>query len=161
MSAISRLERRLQKLRALLRQREIFAEQAIDDVTVEAIKTKMFAANYSIRIIDNVEIRDVIITEKRIKYTIINELLVGNNFDIGEGREKGIPAHDIFGNPILAFKMSTIIGSPVQVFAHHVKHPGVEASHIIRDTVREKKFEVQERYKLLVNNKVQEIKNSS
>lgn len=165
MSAIStpieKLERRLRRLEELLRDRPKYAEQAIDEITIEAIKTKMFAANYSVRIIDNVELRDVIITGNSIKYSIFNELLVGLGFDIAQGREGGIPPHKIFGNPYLAFKMGTIIGAPVNVVVASVNHPGLEASWIIRDTVRENQFAVQERYSHLVKNKIRDIKNSS
>lgn len=158
---IDRLEKRIRKFEALVRQRDIIAEQAIDDVTVEAIKDKMFAADYSVRIIDNVEIRDVKITTNKIKYSISNELLVGAGFDIAKGREGGIPPHKILGNPYLAFQMPSIIGAPAHVVVASVNHPGVEATFIIRDTVQEKQFEVQGRYKLLLHNKIQEIKNSS
>lgn len=158
---LEKLQRRLNRLKALLKQRASIAKTAIDEITVEEIKTKMFAADYSIRIIDNVEIRDVRITKNKIKYTIFNELLVGDGFDIAEGREGGIPPHDIFGNPTLAWQGRTIIGTPTTIFAAHVKHPGLEASWIIKDTVQEKQFAVEQRYRLLLNNKIQEIKNSS
>ncbi len=162
MTKIEVLEKRLRKLRALLRQRDIFAEQAIEDITVEAIKTKMYAENYSIRIIDEVIVGDVKITTNKIKYTIINELLVGSGFDVAEGREGGIPPHTIRGNPYLAFRAKTITGAPTSlIIVASVEHPGLEATHIIRDTVREKQYEVAQRYKQLVNNKIQEIKNSS
>lgn len=156
-----KLERRLQKLQVLLDHRTDFAEAAVNAVVVESIKTKMYAAGYSIRIIDNVEVRDVKIGRKKINYKIFNELLVGDGFDIATGREEGIRPHDIFGNPVLVWQGKTIIGTPTTVFAHHVKHPGVAASHIIRDTIRESGFEVQERYTMSVQNKIQEIRNSS
>ena len=157
---IEKLQRRLRKLEQLKTQRETIAKEVIEEVTVEEIKTKMYSANYSIRIIDNVHITNVRVGRKRIKFTIRNELIVGNGFDIALGRERGIRPHDIFGNP-LAWEGVSIIGTPSTIFATHVKHPGVQATHIIRDTVREKSSEVEERYRQRILEKIQAIKNSS
>jgi len=156
-----KLERRIRKLEALLAQRSDIAEGIIKDVTIDAIKTKMYAANYSMRIIDNVELVDVEVVGKKINWKIWNELIVGSGFDIALGRERGIRKHDIFGNPVLVWRGSTIIGTPTTIFAAHVKHPGVQATFIIRDTVRETRALVQERYKQSIQNKIQEIRNSS
>lgn len=156
-----KLKNRIRKLEALLDQREDIATDVINEITVNEIKTKMYAAGYSIRIIDNVEVRDVRIGRKYINYIIFNELIVGNGFDIAVGMEDGIVAHDIFGNPVLVWQGQTIIGTPTTIFATHVKHPGVEATHIIRDTARENESLVQERYKSRIQIKIQAIRNSS
>lgn len=159
-STTEKLQRRLNRLEKLLNERVSIATEIIKEEVVNAIKTRMFASQYSTRIIDNVEVRDVKITQKKIKYKIFNELIVSNGFDAAAGREKGTRPHDIFGNP-LAWRGQTIIGTPTTIFATHVRHPGIEATHIIRDTVRETRTQVQERYSSLIKNKIQEIRNSS
>lgn len=160
-SPIEKLQRKLNRLRDLVDQREAIATAIIEDEVVEDIKSQMFSANYSIRIIDNVELREVKIGRKKINYKIFNELIVGDKgFDIAEGREKGIRPHDIFGDP-LAWQGQTIIGTPTTIFATHVKHPGVAATHIIRDTIRQNSPIVQTRYKETIQNKMQQIRNSS
>lgn len=161
MSAIEKLNRRLKKLDSLLAEREDIVRDIVNEITINEIKTKMYEAGYSLRIIDEVIIRDITIARKRIKYEIFNELLVGEGFDIAIGREEGIIPHDIFGNPVLVWQGKTIIGTPTTIFATHVKHPGVEATFIIRDTVEETQNEVQERYKSFIKNKIREIRNSS
>lgn len=161
MTVISRLERRLARLQKLLDSREDIAREIIDELTVTDIKNRMFAADYSIRIIDEVEVRDVRIVQNKIEYTIFNQLLVGDgSFDIARGREEGIEPHKIYGFP-LAFPGTTVIGTPATIFAMSVNHPGVEATWIIRDSVRENEVAVEQRYKLRVQNRVREIKNSS
>lgn len=157
---IEKLQRRLRKLEDLKNQRHDIAKQAVNDIVISAIKTKMYAANYSMRIIDNVEVGRVRVGRKKINYKIVNELLVGDGFDIAEGRERGIRPHDIFGNP-LAWQGQSIIGTPTTIFATHVFHPGVQATHIIRDTIRESQQEIQERYSLLIKTRIAEIRNSS
>lgn len=160
-SPIERLERRLKKLKALMSQREGIARDVIYEITVNEIKARMYGAGYSIRIIDNVEVIDVWIGTKNINYAIFNELIVGEGFDIAVGMEDGIGAHDIFGNPVLVWQGQSFLGTPTTIFAAHVKHPGVEAHHIIRDTTMELKDEVQKRYKSLITDKIQAIRNSS
>lgn len=156
-----RMARRLKRLEALLDDRVNIATGIINAVTVNEIKTKMYSADYHIRIIDNVEVRDVRIGTKKINYKIFNELIVGDGFDIASGMEGGIRPHDIFGSPVLVWQGRTIIGTPTTIFAAHVKHPGVQATHIIRDTIKETHNEVQERYSSSIHNKIQEIRNSS
>ena len=158
---IEKLERRLKRLKLLIDQREGIATDVINEVTVNEIKTRMWGAGYSIRIIDNVEVIDVRIGRKNINYAIFNELIVGEGFDIAVGMEDGIGKHDIFGNPVLVWQGQSIIGTPQTIFATHVKHPGVEASHIIRDTTIELQVQVQERYKSRIQSKIQAIQNSS
>ena len=160
-SPIERLERRIRRLKALMDQREEIATEVINEVTVNEIKSRMWGAGYSIRIIDNVEVIDVWIGRKNLNYAIFNELIVGEGFDIAVGMEDGIAKHDIFGNPVLVWQGPSIIGAPTTHFATHVKHPGVEASHIIRDTTMETQPEVQQRYKSLIQSKIQAIRNSS
>lgn len=151
----------MRKLESLLDQREDIAREVINEITVNEIKTKMYSAGYSLRIIDNVEVIDVRVGRKNINYAIFNELIVGDGFDIAVGMEDGIVPHDIFGNPVLVWQGQTIIGTPTTIFATHVKHPGVEATHIIRDTTRENEAIVQERYKSRIQIKIQAIRNSS
>ena len=157
MTVIEKLERRLAKLEKLLGERESIAESIINEITVNDIKNKM----YSKRIIDEVEVRDVKIVQNKIEYTIWNQLLVGNgSFDIARGREEGIAPHKIYGFP-LAFPGTTIIGTPTTIFAYSVNHPGIEASWIIRDSVRENESAVNGRYKQRLQNRIREIRNSS
>lgn len=158
---IERLERKLRRLEDLIGQREVIATAIIEDEIVNEIKAEMYAANYSIRILDNVELREVKIGRKKINYKIFNELIVGDGFDIAEGREKGIRPHDIFGNPVLVWQGQTIIGTPTTIFATHVKHPGVAATHIIQDTIRQNNPIVQARYKETIQNEMRQIRNSS
>lgn len=154
---IRKLEQRLSKLKSLAGRVEDILEGIVNDEVIQEIKRKMFAADYSIRIIDNVELRNVRVEENKIKYEVWNELLVGEGFDIAVGREEGIPEHDIFGNPVLVFPGKTAIGTPTDIFAKKVEHPGVEATHIIRDTVREKEQTVQNRYQKEVKTRIKQI----
>lgn len=142
---IRKLERKLKKLQALERRLVRLLKGIINDEIVDDIKSQMFAKDYSIRIIDNVELRNVRIEGTKLKYEIRNELLVGEGFDIAVGREEGIREHDIFGFP-LAFEGKTIIGTPTTIFTYKVHHPGLEGSHIIRDTVLTRSVRVQDRY---------------
>lgn len=142
-------------------QRVDIARDIINEITVNEIKARMWGAGYSIRIIDNVEVIDIWIGRKNLNYVIFNELIVGEGFDIAVGMEDGIGKHDIFGNPVLVWQGQSIIGTPTTIFAAHVKHPGVEAHHIIRDTTMEMRDEVQKRYKSLITDKIQAIRNSS
>ena len=157
---IKKLERRIQRLKILLDLRVNIATDIIEEEIIDEIKSEMFAANYSIRIIDNVELRDVKIEGKKINYKIFNELIVGDGFDIAKGMEEGIIPHDIFGNP-LAWEGQTVIGTPTTIFATHVKHPGVQATHIIQNTVRQKNPTIQSKYTQSMKEKIQQITNSS
>lgn len=142
---IKKLERRLKKLQALEARLVRLLKGILNDEIIDEIKRLMFAKDYSIRIIDNVELRDVRIEGTKLKYEIRNELLVGEGFDIAVGMEEGIREHDIFGDP-LAWQGKTVIGTPTTIFAKKVHHPGIEGSHIIRDTVLTRSVRVQDRY---------------
>ena len=154
---IKKLERRLKKLQALEAKLVELLKKIVNDEIIDEIKRKMFAKDYSIRIIDNVELRDVRIEGTKLKYEIRNELLVGEGFDIAVGMEEGIIEHDIFGNPVLAFPGKTAIGTPTTIFAKKVHHPGVEGRHIIRDTVLERSQRVQDRYENEVQIQIKSI----
>ena len=151
---IKKLERRLKKLQALEARLVELLKEIVNDEIIDEIKRKMFAANYSIRIIDNVELRNIKLEGTKLKYEIRNELLVGEGFDIAVGMEEGTRPHDIFGNPILAFPVKAVFpqftkvtgSAEVTAFATKVHHPGIEAKHIIHDTVLEKSSQVQARY---------------
>lgn len=150
---IRKLERKLKKLQALERRIIRLLKEIVQDEVIDEIKRLMFAKDYSIRIIDNVELRDVKIEGTKLKYEIRNELLVGEGFDIAVGMEEGIREHDIFGDP-LAWQGKTVIGTPTTIFATKVHHPGIEGSHIIRDTVLSRSQRVQDRYESEVRTQI-------
>lgn len=153
---IRKLERKLKKLQALERRLVKLLTQILDDEIIYEIKSRMFAKDYSIRIIDNVELRDVRIEGTKLKYEVRNELLVGEGFDIAVGMEEGTIPHDIFGEP-LAFPGLTSIGTLTTIFATKVHHPGIEATHLIRDTILEKSLTVQTRYENEVKTQIKLI----
>ena len=153
---IKKLERRLKKLQALEARLVELLKKIVNDEIIDEIKRKMFVKDYSIRIIDNVELRDVRIEGTKLKYEIRNELLVGEGFDIAVGMEEGVIPHDIFGSP-LAFPGKTSIGTPMTIFATKVHHPGIEGKHIIRDTVLERSQRVQTRYENEVQIQIKSI----
>lgn len=112
------------------------AEKIAQEEFIIPIKQKMMEKNYSQKIINGTEIKDVTVDGSGfVQVSIISEYVTETGFDVAKAREEGTRDHLVRPrdpNGVLRFVLKT----GEVLFRKFARVKGIESSHIIRDIVR-------------------------
>lgn len=114
---------------------EVEGLKILNQEIVDPMQKKMEAAGYDEKIIQSTRVLEINVTgEGILDFAIISDYEADGGHDVALGREEG--TEGVFLRPV--FKLAlTWIQQGIRLFSFGHWRPGIDATHIVRDVVRE------------------------
>lgn len=114
---------------------EIQALKIINQTIVDPMQNQMEAKGYSRKIIDSTRVLEIKVGgEGIIDFAIISDYEADGGFDVAKGREEG--TEGVFLRPVFKLALRWI-QQGIALFSFGHFRPGIDATHIVRDVMKE------------------------